>query len=125
MIAFIFLIFLVLKHFLADYLLQPKNIAIGKCKALRLLVYHSFIHSFLTLVIMSFLFLFYPYNIFLMFIFPLAEFFTHCIIDKAKCKSSEKLSTEDFKFWLYYGFDQFLHQIFYIIITIIIFSVQL
>ena len=110
---YLILFLLQLKHFIADFILQTDKIALMKGKNFKYLIWHSFHHSFLTFIV---LFFFFRLSKILVIFF--IELIIHSLIDYLK--ANEKLGGK-YKFpaklyFILFGFDQLLHNWFYILI---------
>jgi len=106
-----FLVLLQLKHFIFDFCLQSTSMIHGKKTYGNLYsIQHSLYHGVGTALV-SFLFL--PINI--VALVAIIDFVAHYHIDyfKSKCVSN---GYEDKRFWIWFGLDQFLHQLTYIIL---------
>ena len=113
MVAVEMLLWLQVKHFVADYLLQPKWVLGGKGDMMRLGGYvHAGIHAIGSvpayliggLVLSGILML------------VVAEFVIHYAIDFAKADLSKRsrFGPDAAMYWAMHGFDQFMHQLTYI-----------
>ena len=102
----------VVKHFIADFLLQFNYMIEEKGTYLATGgIQHSAIHGILTYFI-----LLYFTNPHTASMLALLDFVIHYHIDWAKMNLSRGLTTEDHKFWIWLGFDQMLHYLTYILI---------
>jgi len=112
----ILLISFQIKHFIADYPLQTMEMIREKGKyGRRGGIYHSLIHSLLTLIILISVDLtIIPIDYTVIFAISFVEFFIHYHIDWAKKQLTKKYSPEQSKFWWATGFDQMLHHFTYI-----------
>lgn len=101
------LIFFIVKHFVADFILQTKWMAVGKFKAyphnILPLITHSTIHGIITLLMLN-----NP-------IFFFIDTFSHFVIDYLKVVSSRKYNINDKEYWWLLGLDQMLHYFIYIL----------
>jgi len=107
MIIIYLLIFFIVKHFVADFILQTKWMAVGKFKLfpnnmLPLLV-HSLIHATITFIFIN------------MHILFIIELVSHFIIDLSKVLVSRKYNINDKEYWWLLGLDQMLHYFIYIL----------
>jgi hypothetical protein len=105
-----------IKHFLADYPLQNRQMVTEKGSyGKRGGVYHSLIHSVTTLVALGvFDYFVHAIDFGLAVAISLSEFVIHYHIDWSKMQMSRRFSTEDKGFWNWIGFDQLLHHATYI-----------
>ena len=102
----------VIKHFIADFLLQFNYMIEEKGRYLATGgVQHSAIHGILTYFI-----LLYFTNPHTASMLALLDFVIHYHIDWAKMNLSQGLTTDNHKFWIWLGFDQMLHYLTYILI---------
>lgn len=109
----ILLIALVIKHFIADFLLQTPFMYMNKGTYGHLGgVYHAFIHACFTVLILlilgssNWLYL------------SLADFVIHYHMDWFKtwhC-NKQRYTPNDFPYWFWLGFDQLVHYLTYILI---------
>ncbi len=107
-----------LKHFLADFILQPTWIVQGKEADTRWalpLAVHCGIHAGLALVIIL---LVAPRLWWL----ALVDFGLHAVIDRAKSLFGHalRLQVDNPRFWWLLGFDQFLHQATNILLALVV-----
>ena len=121
---FLLLIIFSIKPMLGDFILQSSNTVIGKGKKnwgfVKPLASHCLVHAILSIiVIVSFLDL-----KFLWFI-PV-EFIIHFIIDRLKSgpRYGGKISQMEQPriFWTFFGLDQFLHQLTYILFVFLVYT---
>ena len=106
----------VIKHFIADFVLQFNYMIEEKGRYLATGgVQHSAIHGILTYFI-----LLYFTNPHTASMLALLDFVIHYHIDWAKMNLSNGLTTDNHKFWIWLGFDQMLHYLTYILIIGII-----
>ncbi len=116
----IYLLFslLFVKHFLADYLLQPDWMSNGKrlegVEGLQFLTWHSVTHGFL-----AFCFL-VTFGWQIALVIAIVDFVTHFSIDSGKVYFEKKNMFSDRTLTV---FDQCLHALCYIIYVIIILSI--
>lgn len=102
----------IIKHFVADYLLQFNYMIEEKGTYLATGgIQHSAIHSILTYFI-----LLYFTNPHIASMLALLDFAIHYHIDWAKMNLCRGLTTADRTFWIWLGFDQMLHYLTYILI---------
>jgi hypothetical protein len=102
----------VIKHFIADFVLQFNYMIEEKGRYLATGgVQHSAIHGILTYFI-----LLYFTNPHTASMLALLDFVIHYHIDWAKMNLSQGLTTDNHKFWIWLGFDQMLHYLTYILI---------
>lgn len=108
----IILTLLVIKHFIADFLLQFNYMIEEKGTYLATGgIQHSAIHGILTYFI-----LLYATNPLMACQLALLDFAIHYHIDWAKTNLSQGLTTSDQKYWAWFGLDQLLHYLTYILI---------
>lgn len=114
MVALFFLLFigLELKHFVADYLLQPGWILAGKGDFRKIGGYaHAGLHAVLTGIVLLLA------SVPLSWALPIVvgEFVIHYLLDYSKIAYSRgvHVDTEPSRFWALHGMDQFLHQLTY------------
>ncbi len=101
-----------LKHYAADYLLQPRWMIAGKVSLLAPGGYvHAGIHALLSVPVLA---LAGPGWLPLLLI-AIAEFAVHYTLDYAKVQYSGATTAHDNpgRFWALHGFDQLLHQLTY------------
>jgi hypothetical protein len=106
------LVGLELKHFVADYLLQPTWLLVGKGDLLAPGGYlHAGIHVAGTLPILLLAQVAMP----LLAMLLVAEFFIHYAIDFGKYRLGDKVDVmvTPARFWAVHGLDQLLHQLTY------------
>lgn len=102
----------VIKHFIADFLLQFNYMIEEKGRYLATGgIQHSAIHGILTYFI-----LLYFTNPYTSTMLAMLDFVIHYHIDWAKMNLSQGLTTDNHKFWIWLGFDQMLHYLTYILI---------
>jgi hypothetical protein len=120
MISIILVLFtlLVIKHFIADFLLQTDTMVKekGTYRASGG-VYHSLIHAIFTFSIVAGMFS-VPLGIFASAI----DFIVHYHVDWAKMNISRNLTPANKEFWIWLGVDQLLHYLTYIGIVYVIIS---
>jgi len=107
------------KHCLGDFIFQTKFMVENKGKYGHLGgLYHSGIHAILSLLVLSIAFGFSK-NILML---CALEFVVHYHIDwgKYKITSKSNWTSKDSQFWWAVGIDQFLHQLTYIIMLLIV-----
>ena len=117
LILFLFL----LKHFLADFVLQPGWMAKGKAAqhGWRIpLFLHAAIHGLLTYALILFL---APSHWWLAFV----DFLVHFAIDRGKALASLRWNAtpQQPEYWWLFGADQMLHQLTHLVFALVIASV--
>jgi hypothetical protein len=101
-----------IKHYIADYLLQPGWILVGKGDFLKPGGYaHAGIHAAMSLVLL----LVCGTSIGLALVLFVAEFVIHYLLDYGKIQYSRGVEVEAHpsRFWALHGLDQLLHQLTY------------
>lgn len=113
---------LVIKHFIADFVLQSDTMirekgTYGKKGGID----HACCHAFLTLLFLAPMIAFLPGSL---YIWPVAilDGVVHYHIDWAKMNLSKGLTPADHKFWVWIGIDQLLHYLTYIGIVYVVVS---
>lgn len=102
---------LVIKHFVADFVLQTNQMVLEKGHyGAQGGVNHASIHAFLTLLVLFFT---VPVSSIIL-VLALVDGIIHYHIDWAKMNISQGLTPKDSKFWLWLGVDQMLHYLTYI-----------
>lgn len=117
------IILLLLKHFLADFLWQPKEMALAKINNYSVLTAHALIHGVSMMFLLNIInWVIMPINSFLLVFIPLFDFSMHWLIDACtgKAKKNDELTPQDKKFWNLIGLDQFAHNMSYLIIILFI-----
>ncbi|MGV3489809.1 MAG: DUF3307 domain-containing protein [Devosia sp.] len=114
MVALFFLLFigLELKHYIADYFLQPAWMLKGKGDFRRIGGYaHAGLHAALTGVVLVLAQTPWPWLIGIV----LAEFVVHYLLDYSKILYSRgvHIDTQPARFWSLHGLDQIGHQLTY------------
>ena len=110
-----FSILLLLKHFIADFVLQNSEMAMSKgIYGNRLGLKHALHHSFGTLFV-SVCFI----SPKLSFIVAILDFIIHYHIDWFKMRFGPK-SYKDKHYWVWFGADQFLHQLTIVLVLIVV-----
>ena len=110
---------LVLKHFIADYMLQTAWMIKGKGNFLSSGGYlHAGIHAVGTIIVFALFSL--PVALFATLV--AVEFVIHYLIDFTKTNSGDQISSAENPrvFWMIHGFDQLLHHLTYIALAILI-----
>jgi hypothetical protein len=113
-----------LKHFLFDFVLQPRKMAVTKGDSWPMLLLHTSIQgvsTMLLLFIVSACIL--PISINLILTLALVDFLLHTIVDKMSTQLYKRKKLHPMThsgFWIVLGADQMLHQLTYILITIFI-----
>ncbi len=100
---------LFIKHYLADFVFQTNTMAKNKQKYLYL--EHSLIHMVLTFFVAAF---FVDFNIAASL--ACLDFAIHHNVDYIKTKLSKNLTQADRMYWIYFGADQLLHALTYLLI---------
>ena len=115
-IVFLFVLFF-LKHFICDFVLQTYSMVEGKgTYGAWAGIQHSLVHGLGTLLLLLCVFSFNPHNLFVAAELALIDFLVHYHVDWAKQNLSKKYTSRDRQFWVWLGFDQFLHLLTYAII---------
>jgi hypothetical protein len=112
-VAIEMLIWLQVKHFVADYLLQPKWVLGGKGSMMRLGGYvHAGIHALGSIPA----YLLGGLGAAPIAALVVAEFVIHYVIDfiKADLSTRSRFGPDAAIYWALHGFDQFMHQLTYI-----------
>jgi hypothetical protein len=108
---FLFLMLLMLGHWIGDFVLQSDRIALGKSEQAHILAEHCLVYSG---VMGLYLFLIGAGNIPIVMLgmFYLWMFFTHFAIDFVTARANKKLWMNNQRHWFFVmvGFDQFLHM---------------
>lgn len=112
MTTWLVLVLLFVKHFLADFCWQTDKMLKDKGHLLRLGgLQHAGLHGALTYVIlMHFL------GIQACVMLAVADAFVHYHIDWIKVRVSVRLTTADNAYWIWFGLDQLLHALTYLMI---------
>ena len=113
------LIGLVIKHFIADYMLQTAGMIKGKGSLLSPGGYlHAGIHAVGTIIV----FALFAIETTLFWILVVTEFVVHYLIDFAKQKLGDQVTSNENPrmFWMINGFDQLLHHLTYIALAMLI-----
>jgi hypothetical protein len=114
--AILLLVFLQVKHFLADFCLQTPRMLSGRDIYLHWgRAEHAGLHailSFLALMLVG-------GSLVAALVLSVAEFFVHYNIDWAKGRhaATRKHSPSDPEYWRAFGFDQLMHQLTYVVIV--------
>jgi hypothetical protein len=103
------LMLLFVKHYLADFVFQTNYMAKHKQKYLYL--DHSLIHMVFTLTVLMW---FMPLS--LAATLACLDFAIHHNVDYIKTKLSKNLTQADRMYWIYFGADQLLHALTYLLI---------
>lgn len=112
--ALILLFLFAVKHFLADFLFQYDYMIKEKGTYLsKGGLHHSAIHGLLTA---GFIFIL-TYNIYATIIISVLDTVIHYHIDYAKMRLSRHLTPSDKPYWMWFGFDQLLHNMTYLGLT--------
>lgn len=115
-VVFGLLIGLQIKHYLADYFLQPGWMLAGKGDFFQIGGYaHAGLHAVLSLGIL----LVMGAPIGLAIAISAAEFVIHYVLDYAKVVYSRDVDIDSRprRFWVLHGIDQLLHQLTYLVIV--------
>jgi hypothetical protein len=114
----VFLILILLKHYLIDWVLQTDEMANEKGNNATLLFLHGLEHAIGTFIIGIFFI-----SIVKIVMICMMEILIHCAIDFTKSRISMfmKWTFPQKKFLISMGFDQFLHQLTYIAFAYYIF----
>ena len=112
-----FLILLTFKHFICDFVLQDAEMAESKGVYLNKLGLSHSIHHMIGTFIVCVLFLNPMWAIML----SAVDFFIHYHIDWIKMKFGPR-SYRDKHYWVWFGADQFMHQLTYILLIILAIS---
>ena len=118
-LALLLLVGLVAKHFIADYALQTAWMIKGKGNLLSPGGYiHSGIHTIGTIIVFSLFSIPGP----LLWALVIAEFIVHYLIDFTKQNVGGQITSAQNPrmFWMINGFDQLLHHLTYIALTMVI-----
>ena len=113
------LVGLVVKHFIADYMLQTAGMIEGKGSLLSSGGYlHAGIHAVGTIIVFALFAI--PTTLF--WILVVTEFVVHYLIDFAKQKLGDQVKSNENPrmFWMINGFDQLLHHLTYIALAMLI-----
>ena len=113
----IFLFLIQIKHFLADFIIQNDQIAKNKGKNFYYLALHSSHHA-----ILSFFILIFFSNLYTAIFLAIYEIFTHSFFDfiKANNKLLGRYTYPSKLYFVFFGLDQMLHQLNYIIFLFIL-----
>jgi hypothetical protein len=100
---------LIIKHFICDWVLQTNYIARNKCSSVLVMTLHCCINACGTLI---YILIVKPELAYL----ALIDLISHFIIDTIKCR----LNLKNRAFWIGIGLDQTLHLLisYYIVVTI-------
>jgi hypothetical protein len=114
MTAWLVLVLLFVKHFLVDFCWQTDKMLRDKGHLLRLGgLQHAGLHGALTYVIlMHFL------NLQACVMLAVFDMIIHYVIDWANRRISVRLTIEDNAYWVWFGFDQLLHALTYLMIAL-------
>lgn len=113
----------IVKHFLIDFVLQPREMAVGKGNSWTILLIHTAMNGLATLLLLTAISAtLYPIAAMLILWLAFLDFILHTIIDKisTQCYKRLNLSPSTRGFWLVIGADQTLHYLTYILITMYI-----
>ena len=109
------LLFLNIKHFIADFVLQNQKIATNKGKNFYYLILHSLHHAGLTLIVL----VLFKFNFFLSLLTAASEIFTHSFFDFLKANENllgrYKYPTK--LYFVFLGLDQLFHYINYLLMV--------
>lgn len=115
-LAIVILTFFIIKHFIADFLLQfPYMIEQKGTYGAQGGIDHAAVHAAFTFMILSF-----TMNPLLMLLGALADAVSHYHIDWAKMNIGKGLTPADKMFWVWIGADQLLHYLTYVAIVAVI-----
>lgn len=106
------LVCLQVKHFIADFLMQPKWILMGKNDLRRCGGYaHAGVHAILSVPAL----LVAGLAVVQVLAFVVAEFVVHYVIDfwKSSMSLRSKAGPNNYAYWALFGVDQLLHQLTY------------
>ncbi|MEX0627208.1 MAG: DUF3307 domain-containing protein [Cucumibacter sp.] len=118
---FVLLVGFQLKHFIADYLLQPRWMVQGKGSFAALGGYaHAAIHAACSAIVL----LVVSVPVGLILGLCAAEFVIHYFLDFAKIHYTSGIEErrEPARYWGLFGFDQLLHQLTYVVMVYSAFS---
>lgn len=112
--AFVLLMLLGIKHFIADFALQTNNMVHDKgIYGARGGLVHAVHHGLGTMIVLVLLFWSIPFA----FVIGLFDSIVHYHIDWTKQQLNHGLTVQDRMFWFYLGLDQALHYLTYIVIV--------
>lgn len=112
-----FAILLTFKHFICDFVLQDAEMAESKGVYFNKLGLSHSVHHAIGTFIVCVLFL----NPLWAIILSIVDFFIHYHIDWIKMKFGPR-SYKDKHYWVWFGADQFIHQLTYILLIILVIS---
>ena len=109
------LLFLNIKHFIADFVLQNQKIATNKGKNFYYLILHSFHHAALTLIVL----ILFKFNFFLSLLIAVSEIFSHSFFDFLKANENllGRYKYPSKLYFVFLGLDQLFHYINYLLIA--------
>ena len=104
----------VIKHFIADFVLQYDYMVREKGQWMKPGgLHHSGIHALGTLAIAAG----FGVGLTLVLLAVIIDAVTHYVIDWSKSQATQSLTPLDRSFWIWVGFDQMLHYMVYVLIT--------
>jgi len=121
--VFYTLIILFSKHLLADFFLQPQEMAIAKKNSLAILTIHCLVHWVATTaILLAINWLWFPISAKLLVLVPVLDAGSHWLIDfvTSRMNKVRGWTPEHRPFWLNMGIDQYAHYIIYIVISSIL-----
>lgn len=110
---FVLLIGFQLKHFVADFLLQPGWILKGKGSVAALGGYvHAGIHAICSALVL----IVAGVGVYVLLALVVAEFIVHYLLDFMKVRYSAGVeeTEQPARYWALFGFDQLMHQLTYV-----------
>lgn len=116
------LLFLQVKHWYADFVIQTYMQTVKKGVWLHPIgISHSLDHVYCSMIALFIFSLFVPVSLIYVLILPLCEGVVHYIIDFVKVKYGCKDNTKPL-FWNQFGMDQLAHQLCYLIMVFLLLS---
>lgn len=114
------LLFLQVKHWYADFVIQTYMQTVKKGVWLHPIgISHSLDHAYCSMIVLFIFSLFVPVSLIYVLILPFFEGVVHYIIDFVKVKYGCKDNTKPL-FWNQFGMDQLAHQLCYLIMVFIL-----
>jgi hypothetical protein len=114
------LLFLQVKHWYADFVIQTYMQTVKKGVWLHPIgISHSIDHAYCSMIVLFIFSLFVPVSLIYVLILPFFEGVVHYIIDFVKVKYGCKDNTKPL-FWNQFGLDQLAHQLCYLIMVFIL-----
>jgi hypothetical protein len=114
------LLFLQVKHWYADFVIQTYMQTVKKGVWLHPIgISHSIDHAYCSMIVLFIFSLFVPVSLIYVLILPFFEGVVHYIIDFVKVKYGCKDNTKPL-FWNQFGMDQLAHQLCYLIMVFIL-----